>query len=235
MGTAFVTLAEGPPSAMTFFGKKRAGHESVPRRYDGIAGESQSEGSSHRLTLDLSRAMNLATMLASSRASKFIEIPDLLAGLYIYEWDRLSAYWPEENLEHVEALLRDICQISPQRWNYWITLYDKQRREAEPQPRWKKLGKSKSASGQAEPLTPSTSLKSAFDAAELISPFRDPGTRNGKDERRKLAVPVVTAECLLLCITKYTVSETGKKLAASGLDIEQLERAVIDPKRSPLR
>jgi hypothetical protein len=220
---------------MTFFGKKRAGQESVPRRYDGIAGESQSEGSSHRLTLDLSRAMNLATMLASSRASKFIEIPDLLAGLYMYEWDRLSAYWPEENREQVEAMLRDICKISPQRWNYWITLYDEQRKQAEPQPRWKKLGKSKPSSAQTRPPAPSTSLKSAFGAAELISPFRDPGRSNEKEERGKIPIPVVTAECLLLCITKYTISETGKRLVASGLDIEQLERAVIDPKRSPLR
>ena len=206
----------------------------MPRRYDGIAGESQGEESSHRLTLDLSRAMDLAAMLASSRASKFIEISDLLAGLYIYEWERLSGYWPEENREQVETLLRDICQISPQRWNYWITLYDKQRRDAEPQPPWKSLRKTKPASPQVEPPAPSASLKSAFDAAELISPFRDPG-RGGEKQDRGTAIPVVTAECLLLCITKYTVSETGKRLAASGLEIAQLERAVIDPRRSPLR
>jgi hypothetical protein len=126
---------------MSMFGKKRETRDTMRGGYDGIAGESAPSATSHRLTLDLSRAMDLATMLASSRASQFIEITDLLAGLYIYEWDRLASYWPEENREHVEEMLQEICQISPQRWNYWITLYDAQRKEGEPQPRWKQFGK----------------------------------------------------------------------------------------------
>ena len=46
----------------------------------------------HRLTKDLSRAETLATMLAQSRAGRVVEVADLLAGMYIYDWERLSKY-----------------------------------------------------------------------------------------------------------------------------------------------
>lgn len=219
---------------MSLFGKSRESREPTRGGYDGIAGESAPSAASHRLTLDLSRAMELATMLASSRASQFIEIPDLLAGLYIYEWDRLASYWPEENREHVEAMLQEICQISPQRWNYWITLYDAQRNEAEPQSRWKQFRKPRQKVRRTLRPVPSTGLRAAFDAAEWVTPFRDPKT-DAEKGGRDAAIPIITAECVLLCITKYTSSEAGKKLAHSGLEIDRLEHAVLDPKRSPLR
>lgn len=174
-------------------------------------------------------------MLASSRASQFIEITDLLAGLYMYEWDRLAGYWPEENREPVEEMLREICQISPQRWNYWITLYDSQRKESEPQPRWKHFGKAKQKNCPSSLPVPSTTLRAVFEAAEWLTPFRDPGASEDKKIQESEAVPVVTTECMLLCIARYTSSEVGKRLMHSGLEIDQLERAVLDPRRSPLR
>lgn len=222
---------------MKLFGKKRGPQESKSSGvgYSGIAGEAAPCTVSRRLTLDLSRAMELAKMLASSRASQFIEITDLLAGLYMYEWDRLAGYWPEENREHVEEMLREICQISPQRWNYWITLYDSQRKEAEPQPRWKHFGKAQQQNRRSSLPVPSTTLRAVFEAAEWLTPFRDPGAGEDKKVEENQAVPVVTTECMLLCMARYTSSEVGKKLMHSGLEIDQLERAVLDPRRSPLR
>ncbi len=220
---------------MKLFGKKRPLQESA-RTQGRAADESLRPEVTHYLTLNLSRAMDLATMLARSRASQFIEIPDLLAGFYMYEWDRLASYWPEENRDHVEEMLRDICQISPQRFNYWITLYDSNRKEAEPKSRWEQLTKPKEKRSAAVPV-PSASLRAVFNAAEMVSPFLDPqrDVTKHKDLQDGGAVPVLTSECVLLCAVKFVGSETGKKLAQSGLDILQLERAVLDPKRSPLR
>jgi len=214
---------------MNLFGRKSAREAVRPAQ-----GKSSTRAAAaHYLTLDLSRAMDLAAMLANSRAARFIEIPDLLAGLYIYEWDRLSQYWPEENRDQVEEMLRDICQISPQRWNYWIAEYDAQRKAGEPVSGWKRFHKTKAVS-QAKGLpTPSVGLKSVLDVAEVVSPFRDP--RRDLKESDETAVPVLTSECMLLCIVKFVASATGRKLAESGLDTVQLERAVLDPKRSPLR
>jgi hypothetical protein len=220
---------------MSLFGKKRGAQAIVRPPQRSNADPAGPAAVTHRLTLDLSRAMDLAAMLASSRASQFIEIVDVLAGLYIYEWDRLATYWPEENREPMEELLRDVCQISPQRWNYWMTLYDSQRREDEPKLRWKQFGKSQSAKTRVGPPVPSASLKAVFEVAEVISPFRDPQGGQGEDLREGSVIPVLTCECVLLCMVKFVASETGRKLAQSGLDILQLERAVIDPKRSPLR
>lgn len=221
---------------MTLFGKKRVAQQPVRQESDGAKHASPPEVT-HYLTLNVSRAMELAAMLARSRASQFIEIPDVLAGFYMYDWDRLSSYWPEENIEHVEEMLREMCQISPQRWNYWITQYDSNRKESEPQSRWQKLRKPKQeAKPQVVPV-PSASLRAVFNAAEMVSPYLD--SRNGPGKNTDIpeqgGVPVLTSECVLLCAVKFVGSETGKKLAESGLDILRLERAVLDPKRSPLR
>src|SRR6202451_251364 len=43
----------------------------------------------HRLTKDLARAEGLAAMLAHSCAASAVEVADLLAGMYIYDWERL--------------------------------------------------------------------------------------------------------------------------------------------------
>src|SRR5271156_2532143 len=95
----------------------------------------------HRLTKDLSRAETLANMLAQSRAAQAIEVSDLLAGMYIYDWERLSKYWEDEVV--IEDYLQQICRISPQRWHHWIQFYD-HHRNGEPQPGpWKWLRPSK--------------------------------------------------------------------------------------------
>jgi hypothetical protein len=228
-------MAEGHTAAMNLFGKKRAAPIDVRPPLRGGADAPLPSVATHFLTLDLSRAMELAAMLASSRAASFIEIPDLLAGLYMYEWDRIAGYWPEENREQVEEMLRDICQISPQRWNYWIQLYDAKRRESEPQSRWQQFGKSRQEPAQTSSPVPSAALRAVFEAAEVVSPFRDPLRDTKKTVSDEDATPVLTTECLILAIAKYTSSETGRKLRESGLNIRQLENATLDPRRSPLR
>ncbi len=64
-------------------------------------------------------------MLAQSRAARAVEVADLLAGMYIYDWERLSKYW--EDQDNIEQYLQQICRISPQRWHHWIQFYDQQR------------------------------------------------------------------------------------------------------------
>src|ERR1700689_3277215 len=84
----------------------------------------------YRLMLDLYHARTAASMIAKSRASGVIEVADMVAGMYLSNWERLSRYWKEEDHDRVENYLRRICQISPQRWNGWITFYDAERRRA---------------------------------------------------------------------------------------------------------
>lgn len=206
---------------MNLFRRKNEKGASTPkRRKTDIA--AQSPGPSHRLTVDLARAERLATMIARSRAAKFIEVADLLAGMYIYEWERLSRFW--EDQEEIEQFLQKMCSISPQRWNYWIENYDKQRHDDESAP-LSKSRRLRDAPGAGTPLERSTELQKILAWAEEIAPFRDD---NGG---RK--IPVLTSECVLLCMARNPQSELSRKLRDTALDLAALERFARDPRRAP--
>ncbi|HXO87002.1 MAG TPA: hypothetical protein VN885_00025 [Candidatus Acidoferrales bacterium] len=180
----------------------------------------------HRVTLELARAETFAAMLAKSRASHVMEVSDLLAGMYICNWDRLSHYWEEEDREEIETFLRGICRISPERWHSWIEIYDGLRRKDE---RWhllRPLERLKKATPPEAAVRPSSALASVFKRAEELAPTRDSvGGRN---------MPILTSECVLLCIVRSFGSEITRKLAGTGLDAGKLERDALFPRRAPL-
>jgi hypothetical protein len=189
-------------------------------------GNGNDEAVPHRLTLDLSRAERFAVMVANSRAARVVEVADLLAGMYIYNWDRLSRYWDYDDQDRVEEILRNVCQISPARWNNWIQQYDSQRRSAGKRisslPLLRKLEKEPKAD---PPLQRSTELNAILKQAEGLAPFRD-----DSDGRN---IPILTSECVLLCIVRNRQSEISRKLAASGINVPQLERDALSSRRAP--
>jgi hypothetical protein len=223
---------------MKFFGRKNgkrtpAGSDSGSQRKGdkpapGRAGQSRAEGIpapiSHRLTKDLSRAEGLAEMLAHSRAASAVEVADLLAGMYIYDWERLSKYWPEQ--DGIEEYLQQICRISPQRWHYWIEFYDQQRRGDERPPKWQWPRPAKSPEADVKPLARSGELTALLKIAEEMAPAHD--VLEGRN------VPILTCECVLLAIAKRTDSEIGHRLVASGLNVAELEQAARNPRHAPL-
>ena len=207
---------------MKLFGGKsdkdsRASRDGTP----GSAGRADHDAQpSHFLTVDLARAESLATMLAHSRAAQFVEVADLLAGMYIYEWERLSRFWDDR--DEIESLLQKICSISPQRWNHWIEHYDQQRQKDE-----KGRRSLKNTQPQGENLPRSRELQKILTQAAEIAPFRD-----DVDGRK---IPVLTSECVLLCIAQNQESELSSKLRDTALDLTALERSARDPRRSPQR
>lgn len=177
-----------------------------------------------RLTKELARAESLATMLATSRAAAVVEVADYLAGIYIYDWERLSKYW--DNHEAIDSFLQRICQISPQRWHRWIEFYDKERR-AEDQPSAGRLfGSATNDAQDAKPLGQSGELQSILRSAEEIAPHHD--TIDGR------STPILTSECILFCIAKSGDSEIGRRLRETGLDVTRLEQAARNPRHAPL-
>jgi hypothetical protein len=180
----------------------------------------------HRVTLELARAETFAAMLAKSRASHVMEVSDLLAGMYICNWERLSLYWQEEDREEIETFLRGICRISPERWHSWIEIYDGLRHKDE---RWRllrPLEKLKKAAPPEDAVRASASLAAVLKRAEELAPTRDSvGGQN---------MPILTSECVLLCMVRSFGSEITKKLAVTGLDAGKLERDALFPRHSPL-
>jgi hypothetical protein len=183
----------------------------------------------HRLTKDLARSEQLATMLAHSRAAGAVEVADLLAGMYIYDWERLSKYWPERGA--IEEYLRQICRISPQRWHHWIQFYDQQRRTDEHQGKWKwlRLGAASGVTSEKDgkPLGRSAELHALLRSAEEFAP--------ALDEIEGRLIPILTCECVLFAIAKRTDSEIGHRLVASGLNVIELEQEARNPRHAPLR
>jgi len=166
-------------------------------------------------------------MLANSRASQVIEVSDLLAGMYICNWERLSVYWEEEDREEIESFLRGICRISPERWHSWIEFYDDLRRRGERWQVWRPLNKLRKAVPAESGLRPSAALAAVLKQAEEIAPSRDSvGEGN---------LPILTSECVLLCIVRSFGSEVSRKLAETGLDATRLERDALFPRRTPLK
>jgi hypothetical protein len=179
----------------------------------------------HRITRDLERAQTLATMLAHSRAARVVEVADLLAGMYIYDWERLSQFW--EDQDEIETFLQQICRISPQRWHHWIQDYDEHRRDEEPRKVWQLLTGAKSQAQPSSEAPPSNSaeLQTILQHAELLAP--------GRDMVEGRAIPILTCECVLLAIAKTKDSEIGHRLVASGLNVAALEQSARNPKHAP--
>lgn len=185
-----------------------------------------------RLTVGLARASQLAIMVARSRAAAQVEVADMLAGMYIYEWERLASFWPDRDA--IEDFLRRICSVSPQRWNHLIETYDKQRRQerTEESSPWRRLmQRTRSTPHEKEPegdvLPYSLDLERVLRSAAEISPFRD--------DLGEHPIPVLTSECVLVCIACNDGSELGPSLRATGLDLPALELAARDPRRVPRR
>jgi hypothetical protein len=207
---------------MGLFGRKSAMNFRT-RRGDG-PGDAYTAPPSHRVTLSLAGVNTCAAMLARSRSARAVDVADVLAAMYLREWDRLSQYWEEQDHDQIEEFLRHICSISPQRWNNWIEHYDHERRESERI--WPRLGRWRRTATDEIPLPPSAALAEVLKRAEEIAPFRD---RRGEQQ-----MPILTTECILLCIARNFGSVISRRLQETGLDTTRLELDVLFPKRAPL-
>ncbi len=209
---------------MKLFGRKPS--SALPRSPRSAQAISWNEGEiRHRLTKDLARAESLARMLAASRASAVVEVADYLAGMYIYEWERLSRFWEER--DEIEGFLQRICQISPQRWHQWIEFYDRERREEAARKPRRLFGSSEPMKTDAQTPAASRELNSILRRAEEIAPHHD--SYEGR------SIPILTSECVLLSIVKNEGSAISQTLRETGLDVAGLEQAARNPKHAPLQ
>ncbi len=211
---------------MELFGRKFAKTPARGEASDGLVRLDARGAPYHRLTLGLSRAENIAIMLAKSRAARMVEVADLLAGIYMQDWERLSKYWKDEDHEKIESYLRQICRISPQRWHFWIQDYHNQQNPVAGWRKWRALERLPGEDRPAEFLRRSSALIAVMKAAESIAPSHD--AVDGEN------IPILSSECVLLSIARDSDSEISRKLAETGMDLAALARDATFPKHAPL-
>jgi hypothetical protein len=209
---------------MNLFRRKNGKRSSGPADATRSGGDGNHFLVTHRLTKDLASAESLARMLAASRASATLEVSDYLAGMYIYGWERLSKFW--EDQEPIENLLQRICQISPQRWHQWIEFYAGVQEQTGRAKFAGPLGSKNPGRLDGQFLELSSDLKAILKRAEEIAPHHD--SYEGR------SIPILTSECVLLCIANSSASEIGGKLREAGLDLPRLEQAARNPRHAPL-
>lgn len=185
----------------------------------------QEEARPHRVTMELARAEILAAMLAKSRAARAVAVADLLAAMYLDNWDHLSQFW--NNPEEIEPFLKTLCSVSPQRWHRWLLEYEDEHAANGGRQgfSFRVIPKNKIFRGRAPGK--SRDLEGVLRRAGQISPFRDKVTETG--------IPILTSECVLLAMAKDGESEVGRRLFLSGLNLARLELAARTPKHAPLR
>jgi hypothetical protein len=208
---------------MKLFGRKNATLGSA--RPGSTGAKPTNAPASHRVTVELKRAETFAAMLATSRGSRVIEVADLLAGMYICNWDRLSRYWEGGDRDGIEMFLQGFCQISPQRWHAWIELYDRELRKGE-KATWRLMRLLRKKTSDVNPVRPSTALTTVLQQAGQIAP--------SYDKLASRSIPILTSECVLLCIVRSVGTDVGKKLIGTGLDAERLQYDALFPRRAPL-
>ena len=92
--------------------------------------------------------------------------------------------------------------------------------------RWLTLARLKKNAPDEKPLRPSAALTSVLKQAAKIAPAFD---RTGDG-----SLPILTSECVLLCIVRSFGSEIARKLAVTGLDAEKLQNDALFPRRPPI-
>jgi len=147
--------------------------------------------------------VNYAVMIAALRYSTTLDVSDLLAGLYIVDSENLSKYWNDrrafEQLVLAEPRVRDPVLLH-------------------------RAGGFESAIQRQGTL-----LDTYFGtySPEMVNVML---TAIQKGRLRGLTEPsgkiLLRPEDFLLAMANHTEVELGKKLVASGLDVERLERAV---------
>ncbi|HWZ54490.1 MAG TPA: hypothetical protein VNZ63_00365 [Verrucomicrobiae bacterium] len=180
----------------------------------------------HMDTRHLRWATTFAMVVAYSTWREEVTASDLLAGLYVANFERISLFWPHP--EYLEDFIAEYCDWSEPRWATWERYHEEHRRSARRYSilRWfGPLGRV-TIRGKKQPrrfvgfrfhYSPDCNL--VFETAEKLTPYTAKAPFSDK------TVPLLTPEIVLLAFLRTEALPLGKSLRDSGLIVEQLEKA----------
>jgi hypothetical protein len=144
---------------------------------------------------------------------------DLLAGIYVANWERVSKFWSQPEL--FEDFISEHCDWSEPGWLTWQRWHEESRRA--PRSSWfhlgyirrgklKRFGKPRLFGSH---FSKSPELKRLFETGERLTPHKVP--------ERGRNLPLLTPEIMLLAFVRTDGIPLGIHLQNNGLMVDKLE------------
>jgi hypothetical protein len=175
----------------------------------------------HSDTRHLRWALVFCTLIAFCNNRDELTPSDLLAGIYVANWERVSKFWSQPEL--FEDFVAEHCDWSEPRWLTWQRWHDESRRAPRSsrfhltflhRGKWKRFGKPRLFGSN---FSKSPELKRLLETGERLTPY--------KVSERGRILPLLTPEIMLLAFVRTEGIPLGKHLQGSGLMVDRLEEA----------
>lgn len=180
---------------------------------------------SHAESRHLRMAKTISMVIAHAKRQKDIQLRDLIAGIYVANFERIVRFWPDAAT--FEDFIAEHCDWSEHRlatWDRWnYELQHPPRTISIPfTTRFFQIRRKHTFTGKMFGF--SDELKRVYSTAEQLSPNRV--TSFGR------VVPLITPE-LFLVATVRTEGNLGDRLRDSGIEVGVLERVAIRQLKEP--
>ena len=180
----------------------------------------------HMDTRHLRWATVFAQLVAFYNRREELRPPDLLAGIYIANLERVSGFWPCPEL--FDDFIAEHCDWSEPRWMTWHRWEDEIRRASRRSrfPFRISLLESRTKErffGSSFKLSPD--WQRLFATGEKLTPHKV--SSGGK------ILPLLTPEVMLLAFVRTEEIPVGKHLKETGLLVDKLEEAAMRHRENP--
>lgn len=159
----------------------------------------------YQFSRELAIAVIFAMHLAEKLGSRTIDVRHWLSAIYIVAFEKLSKYWKES--ENLEDFVIDECGLTEPRLYYWV--------EA-----GKEFGTKKSPLLKLQ----SEELTSVLTTASELARSHGEGPES---------TGIICPEDFVLAVARHPEFDIGRKLLATGLDVNRLESALGRIRRRP--
>jgi hypothetical protein len=170
----------------------------------------------HTDTRHLRWATTFAALIAHCKGRDELVPADLLAGIYVGDWERISVFWPRPEL--FEDFVAEYCDWSEPRWATWQRYRDEERTAPRPflgRFTFSYPGKKRRLFGSM--FKESGDWKRLFETGEKLTPHKVPF--------RNRILPLLTLEIMLLAFIRTEGIPLGKHLQDAGLMADKLEES----------
>jgi len=174
----------------------------------------------HGLSRQMRMASTISMVIADAKGQKAIQLRDLIAAIYVANFDRVLRFWPDAAT--FEDFIAEHCDWTECRfttWNRWTynELHPPRTISIPFTGRFFQIRRKYTIAGKL--FTHSDELNRVYATAEALSPNKVPALRSD--------VSFITPELFLLATVRTDGVDLGTKMAKSGLRVELLEGIAI--------